>query len=115
MSNTLKGLTANRVLIDEAIVYPQKAQISGGYGTIPVLYDRIAIALGLSTDKAHYDCTKIEVSQQIQDEVFSYYKKENIDPATIGMWWVCYGPKTNDSLQATQVLVQEGWYKHEGE
>lgn len=111
----IKGLTADRVFIDETLTYPIKTQISGGYGTIPVLYDRIAQSLGLPTDKAHYDCTKIEVSCEIQDQVFSYYKKEKIPPEMISMWWLNYGPKINDSLQATQVLVQEGWYKYEGE
>lgn len=86
--------------------------ISGGYCSITALYDRIAMALGLPHgDNVHYNCTKIEVSVHLQDEVFAYYKEvQKAEADSIAMWWVCFGPKATENLEENEVRVQDGWY-----
>lgn len=79
--------------------------------TIPNLYDQIAIEMKLPvTDDVRYDCTKVNVSKDIMDAIFSYYKKHGLDEGSLSMTWVCYGPKAVDELGESTVELEEGWY-----
>ena len=88
-----------------------KVTINNGDCTIIELYDRIALTQGLDPrdDRISYNCSKIDVSQTIMDEVFECYKRDGVDEQTIAMWWVCYGPKANESLSEHEILISEGW------
>lgn len=87
-----------------------KLKIKDADCSIISLYNTTAEQLGLGTE-ATYNCTKILVSQKIQDEIFEYYKKkQKLDDHMVGMLWLNYGPKVDDSLHNYEVIVQEGWY-----
>lgn len=86
-----------------------KLSITGAYCTIPALYDRIALELGLSTN-AHYDCKRVCVSPKIQQEVFDYCKAQGQEDMGTAMQWLCFGPKAVDTLKDYEVTVEEGWY-----
>lgn len=88
-----------------------KLTIGSGDCIIIELYNRIALAQGINPthDDIRYDCKKIDVSKRIMDEVFEYYKRDGVDEQTVAMWWVCYGPKVNDTLSGHEVLISEGW------
>lgn len=88
-----------------------KTKVVQKHTTIPNLYDCIAIKMDLPiADDVRYDCTKICVANNIQEEIFDYYRRMGKDEMSIGMMWVCYGPKAIDSLEDDEVEVEEGWY-----
>lgn len=55
-------------------------------------YDLLADKLGYSK-KVQYDCTKIWVSESIQDHIFQYYYSQNCTAQELGALWLCSGPK----------------------
>lgn len=74
-------------------------------------YDAIARRLGYNIDRVNYDCTKIDVSENIYNEIEQYYKEDNRGPEQIGMIWVCYGLKVNSELTDYEVIIEEGFIK----
>jgi len=62
---------------------------------IPDFYKNVAAALGAKPDGMTFDCTKICVSQSVQDAIFAYYEEDRQwAPVDVGMTWAIYGPKT---------------------
>ena len=78
------------------------------------LYNYIAIKLGLDPEKCHYDCTKINVSNGIFENVQEWYKQQckNADyKLAFGMDWCCYGPKADENLSGYNATIQDGFVK----
>ena len=65
------------------------------YCGIQAFYDLIAKQLGYDPEKVVYDCTKIDVSKSVQDQIFAFYKNDGASLEAISQAWVCYGPKTS--------------------
>jgi len=80
------------------------------YNGIVAFYDAIARRLGYNIDRVNYDCSKIDVSENIFNEIEQWYKdNKNSGPEQIGMIWVCYGPKVNSELTDYEVVIEEGF------
>lgn len=68
-------------------------------------YDRLAEIWGLDPANTGYDCTKIEVSRNIQSNIF-----EMLNPSTCGTLWALRGPKTEHSFLDNTVELTEGFF-----
>lgn len=73
-------------------------------------YDLLADKLGYSKE-VQYDCTKIWVSESIQDHIFQHYYSQNCTAQDLGTLWLCFGPKTDKTLTGLTVIVQDGFFK----
>ena len=74
------------------------------------LYDQIAEKLGYdSMQLAAYDCTKICVSQGVQDQIFAYYNYFDVPDETIGQNWLLFGPKTSLTDEGYVVEVEKNF------
>ena len=90
--------------------------------SIRELYDFIAITLGYDKEEVHYDCTKIEVSDDIADLVEEKYRQvgqekglsEDSIRMSFGMDWCYSGPKVDEKLDNGTIVVHDGFIK-EGE
>ena len=74
-------------------------------------YDDVARELGYSEkqiETAEYDCTKIWVSKDRFNFIRRYYGG---DDEVFGMSWVCYGPKTDETMIEEDVQVENGFVK----
>ncbi len=85
---------------------------------ITEFYDHVAMRRNYNvTDNTRYACSKIEVAENIADNIFDYC--ENVlgtSKETMGMQWVCYGPKANRALKDNYINIEEGFiYEEEGE
>ena len=84
------------------------------YGLVE-FYDEVATQLGYDKDKVEYDCTKICVAQNIQDNFFAHYREENPELSesdlnmSVGMMLVCSGPKVDKNLKDNEVEVSVGF------
>lgn len=84
------------------------------YGLVE-FYDEVATQLGYDKDKVEYDCTKICVAQNIQDNFFTHYREENPQLSesdlsmSVGMMLVCSGPKVDKNLKDNEVEVSIGF------
>ena len=84
------------------------------YGLVE-FYDKVATQLGYDKDKVEYDCTKICVAQNIQDNFFAYYREENPQLSesdlnvNVGMMLVCSGPKVDKNLKDNEVEIFDGF------
>lgn len=76
-------------------------------------YDLLADKLGYTKDKENlqYDCTKLWVSESIQDHIFKYYYSQGYSPQDLGFIWLCHGPKTDTSLKGLTAIVQDGFIR----
>lgn len=84
----------------------KRLKIGNAFDSITNLYELVAINLGIDVnEKTRYDCTKICVSQDIRDKIFS--KSE--DTIGLSMSWVIYGPKAIDNLPYRTVEVEDGF------
>lgn len=84
------------------------------------LYDAVATKIGfVDTSEINYDCTKINIAQNIQDGFYEYYAEvareansdvtaQEISIATT-MLLAMKGPKVNESLNANEVEVFDGF------
>lgn len=71
-------------------------------------YENVAIESGYKLDGTEkFDCTKIEVAQNIQDEIFTYYETLGTGSLEIGMLWVCSGPKANVNFEDNEVEISD--------
>jgi hypothetical protein len=78
--------------------------------SIVSFYDNIARRLGYNPNFVTYDCKKIDVSENIFEEIYAYYReKENIGQESMGMMWCCYGPKVKEELKDFDVDIQDGF------
>jgi hypothetical protein len=76
------------------------------------LYDMVAEKLGHDPSKCQYDCTKIEVAKNLADAIEECYNPHdgtNDWPLTFSMHWCCFGPKENDELLNSTVVVEDGF------
>lgn len=84
------------------------------YG-ITELYDMVAMLMGMETKDLNYDCRHINVAANIQDGFFTYYREQNpnADEGSFKMWMnmmlLNYGPKVDESLDAYEVEVFDGF------
>lgn len=82
--------------------------------SITDVYDLTAMAMGFNPDEVTgYDCTKIEVAEDIFNWVEQFYKAAYHDDykQKFGMDWVCYGPKCNTDLADSLVRTEEGFIR----
>ena len=90
-------------------------KIVSGPMSITDLYDIVAIKMGEDPEKVHgYDCRKINVSQNIFDDVYRWYQmnmKGDVSDIKqqFGMDWLVYGPKVDDELSDNCVVLEEGF------
>jgi hypothetical protein len=73
------------------------------------------------TDNTRFDCTKIEVSEVIDDFLWKWYKEKTLNEnpnlsetdikSSLAMIFVCYGAKRNKDLEPWQVKLEEGFAK----
>ena len=84
----------------------QRIVIGDGFDSITSLYDLVAKTMGITViDNTRYACTKICVSQDIQDKIFdSYWEK-----IAISMAWLNYGPKAIEDLPYRTVEIEDGF------
>lgn len=74
------------------------------------LYDLVAEKLGHDPSKCKYNCTKIEVSENIAQAIENRYNDGTSDwKMTFGMHWCCFGPKEDKTLPDNTVRVEEGF------
>lgn len=73
--------------------------------SIVSFYDRVAEAIGVDPSTVEYDCRKISVSKERFEAISSNYK----DAEHFGMYWACYGPKTDERLTGDEVEIEEGF------
>ena len=83
-------------------------------------YDSVAREMGCTdTSKLQYDCTKIDIAENIQDGFYAYYtalasetdptSSENDINTGITMLLAISGPKVNKTLKANEVKVFDGF------
>ena len=82
---------------------------------ISSFYDNVARTLGFDKDAVRYDCTKIDVSRNIQNNIFSAWEKMGASDLEIGMVWCNSGPKTDDKLAEDTVRLFHGFFVNENE
>jgi len=92
-----------------------KIKIPNKNYTLIELYDEVATLLGYNAKVCEYDCTKINISQNIQDMFFRYYKELNQDKSvndvvmSVSMMLLCSGPKVNKNLTNYEVEILDGF------
>ncbi len=85
---------------------PEASQCVG----IAEFYKNVAAAMGISTARVKYDCTKITVARNIQSNIFETLDAQSTDPCHTGMSWCVSGPKTDDALPDDTVEVFDGFF-----
>ena len=64
------------------------------YCSLMALYDTISEKLGYNPSKVKYDCRKIQVSEDIQNEVYLWYRENNdVEEKDMCVIWLHFGPK----------------------
>ena len=83
-------------------------------------YDAVAKGTGrFNTSKLQYDCTKINIANNIQDDFYKYYTtlaretnpelSENDIRASITILLAISGPKVDKTLKANEVEIFDGF------
>lgn len=83
-------------------------------------YNVVATEMGYTdTSELHYDCTKINISENIQNGFYEYYKANakkinpfvNEDDVMISttMILACSGPKVDSGLKVNEVEIFDGF------
>jgi len=78
-------------------------------------YDNVAETMGLNKDAVRFDCTKIDVSRNIQENIFSVWEKMGASRLEIGMMWCNSGPKTDDTLPQDTISITHGFFRNEND
>ena len=97
-----------------------KILIQNGNYSLVELYDLVAREMGhAETTDLHYDCRKINVSEQINDGIIKYYHdaaretdpnmSENDIKIGTAITLLQSGPKLDVTLEANEVEVFEGF------
>ena len=76
---------------------------------ITPFYENVALVLGKDPFNLMYECTKINVSKNVQDLIFEYYKAEGAQDYEICMRWCCFGPKVDETLEDFEVEIFDGF------
>ena len=92
-----------------------KPEDSVNITNIVSFYDNVAETIGLDKDAVRYDCTKIDVSRNIQDNIFSVWEKMGASDLEIGMTWCNSGPKTDDKLPHDTINITHGFFRNEND
>jgi len=74
-------------------------------------YDNVAQTLGFDKDKVLYDCTKIDVSKNIQDNIYEVWEKMGAPDAEIAITWLNSGPKADDKLPDDTIRISHGFFR----
>ncbi len=74
------------------------------YCGIQDFYNLIAKQLGYDPKTVTYDCTKIDVSKPVQDQILAFYMDSGHSQEAFAQAWVCYGPKT--TLQYSECVAE---------
>lgn len=56
-----------------------------------------------------YDCTKIDISKNIQDYWFDYYEGQGASSCDVAMMLLMMGPKVDESLSDNKVFLYPGF------
>ena len=103
----------------EAIVQTMNVSIkpedSVNITSIVSFYDNVAETMGLNKDAVRFDCTKIDVSRNIQENIFSVWEKMGASNFEIGMTWCNSGPKTDDTLPQDTISITHGFFRNEND
>ena len=91
--------------IDDMRIYLTKEQCSCG---IPQLYENISYVLN-GKSMPQYDCTKVNVTEKVFDEIREYYRGLGQDDVGINMAWVFAGPKASIEEDSYAIEVEDGW------
>lgn len=97
-----------------------KILISNAKCGLTEFYDTVAREMGhIDTRELHYDCRKINVSEQIQDGIIQYYHdaaretdpnvSENDIKIGTAMVLITSGPKLDVTLNANEVEIFDGF------
>lgn len=80
--------------------------------SISKLYANIATKSGIDDNTvATYDCTELEVSEEVFNLVRAYYmESEGSSAEDVGMMWLIFGPKVNNKLKDYEVEVFDGFF-----
>ena len=86
-----------------------KISLEEAYSSIMDFYDTIAKKLGITPDdKIRYDCKHINISTDIQNKIFEFYKNEkNVENSEAAMYWLAYGPKAFEEMDELTVEVTD--------
>jgi len=76
--------------------------------SIPAFYETCGRILNADED-AHYDCRKIEVSEERFNILQSYEMSRGCSKFDFNMLWVFAGPKCNNDLHGEVVRIQDGF------
>ena len=97
----------------QALTVKIKPEDSMNITSIVSFYDNVSETLGLDKDSVHYDCTKIDVSKNIQENIFNGWEKLGAPDLEIGMTWCNSGPKTDDKLPQDIIRIDHGFFRDE--
>lgn len=97
-----------------------KILISNIHCGLPEFYDAVATEMGYAdTSELKYDCTKINIAENIQDGFYEHYlafirekdiySHENEARADITLVLAMSGPKVDTNLKANEVEVFDGF------
>ena len=81
------------------------------YCGIQDFYDMVAKHLGYDPENITYDCTKIDVSKPVRDQIFAYYKTHGQSQEAISQAWLCYGPKASIDYHECIAEVKSGFIR----
>lgn len=74
-------------------------------------YEYVAFLLGVDTslNNTIYDCTKMDVAKNIEDNFYELYRKKGASDWEITMGLLQSGAKVDHTLQDNEVVVSEGF------
>lgn len=87
-------------------------------------YEKWARRTGYNvTDKTVLDCRKVEISKEIDEYFWKYYrdkakeknKRKGLGEEKLAMFMFCYGAKVNEKLKSWTVKISEGYAKESEE
>lgn len=82
---------------------------------ITELYDTVATLLGNDSTTCRYDCRKIEIAKNLQQNIYNHYLDSNPQKPkyevelSVTMMLACLGPRVNYNLKDNQVYVEQGF------
>ena len=90
--------------------------VKGNPCSLTDFYEEVAREMGYqNTSEIRYDCTKIDIAENIQDGFYEYYRTlaqdvpESEINVGITMLLALSGPKVNRDLKANEVEVFDGF------
>ena len=63
---------------------------------LPEFFVKISECIGyVITENTRWDCQKIFCTEEVQKEIFAYYRENGYNSEQIGTMWTLFGPKAN--------------------